>query len=86
MLRYVLTGEDVLFCRACSVMPTVNVNGTLRHLLLTPVQLDEYQLQMHHVLTRYLQRLQWLLSGACRKNATEHIISYHVRNLWCVHC
>jgi len=75
MLRYVLTGEDVLFCRACSVMPTVNVNGTLRHLLLTPVQLDEYQLQMHHVLTRYLQRLQWLLSGACRKNATEHIIS-----------
>ena len=49
--------------RSCNVLPTVNVNGTLRHLLLTPVQLEEYQLQLQHVLTRYLQRLQWLLSG-----------------------
>jgi len=50
-------------CRSCNVFPTVNVNGTLRHLLLTPFQLIEYQQQLQHVLSRYLQRLQWLLSG-----------------------
>ena len=49
--------------RSCNIFPTVNVNGTQRHLLLTPVQLVEYQQQLQHVLTRYLQRLQWLLSG-----------------------
>jgi len=57
---FVLSGG----CRSCNVFPTVNVNGALRHLLLTPVQLVEYQQQLQHVLTRYLQRLQWLLSGS----------------------
>ena len=68
-------------CRSCNVFPTVNVNGTLRHLLLTPVQLEEYQLQLQHVLTRYLQRLQWLLSGL---SASTYWTASHVKSKLCI--
>jgi ribosomal protein S15P/S13E len=53
-------------CRTCNVFPTINYQGTLRHLQLLPHELREYEEQLEHALTRYLKRLQWLLSGSRR--------------------
>jgi len=71
-----IISSDSVCCRSCNVFPTVNVNGTLRHLLLTPVQLVEYQQQLEHVLTRYLQRLQWLLLGNVGTSEEFHATVY----------
>lgn len=45
------------------VFPTVNVKGTMKYMQLLPHELNEYEVQLEKVLTRYLKRLQWLLSG-----------------------
>jgi uncharacterized protein with von Willebrand factor type A (vWA) domain len=52
--------------RYCSIFPSINVNGTVRHLQLKPGELLEYQEQCEKVLLRYIKRLQWLLSGSRR--------------------
>ena len=49
--------------RSCNIFPTINVGGTLKHLQLLPHELSEYEEQIEKVLTRYIKRLQWLLSG-----------------------
>ena len=49
--------------RYCTVFPTINVNGTLKHLQLLPHELLQYEEQLDTVLKRYLLRLQWLLAG-----------------------
>ena len=54
---------NILF-RHCSTFPSINVNGTVRHLQLKPGELKEYQDQCEKVLKRYVKRLQWLLSGS----------------------
>lgn len=50
----------------CTIFPTVNIKGTLKHLQLLPHELNEYEAQAERVLRRYLKRLQWLLSGSRR--------------------
>ena len=50
--------------RYCAIFPSINVNGTVRHLQLKPGELLEYQEQCEKVLVRYIKRLQWLLSGS----------------------
>lgn len=50
--------------KMCNIFPTINICGTLRHLLLTPPELLEFEEQAEYVLTCYLHRLQWLLSGS----------------------
>ena len=52
--------------RYCSTFPSININGTVRHLQLKPGELLEYQEQCEQVLVRYVKRLQWLLSGSRR--------------------
>lgn len=50
--------------RYCSNFPSININGTIRHLNLKPGELKDYQDQCEKVLKRYIKRLQWLLSGS----------------------
>jgi hypothetical protein len=64
--EHVAAINQAVDAKACNIFPTGNVSGTLCHLLLTRVQLMEYQQQIQRVLTRYLQRLQWLLAGSRR--------------------
>ncbi len=52
--------------RYCSTFPSININGTVRHLNLKQGELKEYQLQCENVIKRYVKRLQWLLSGSRR--------------------
>ncbi|XP_055507883.1 von Willebrand factor A domain-containing protein 3A [Leucoraja erinacea] len=52
--------------RHCASLPTVTINAQQRHLYLQPHELDEYMGQVQRLLRRYLQRLQWLLSGSRR--------------------
>lgn len=50
--------------RYCSAFPSINVNGTVRHLQLKKGELSSYTDQCEKVLKRYVKRLQWLLSGS----------------------
>ncbi|CAG5136343.1 unnamed protein product, partial [Candidula unifasciata] len=58
------------------VFPTVNVKGTMKYMQLLPHELNEYEVQLEKVLTRYLKRFQWLLSGSRRVFGT--IVHKHV--------
>ena len=49
--------------RYCSIFPSININGVVRHLQLKPGELKDYQEQCEIILKRYIRRLQWLLSG-----------------------
>uniref|UniRef100_A0A8C5QXN6 von Willebrand factor A domain containing 3A n=1 Tax=Leptobrachium leishanense TaxID=445787 RepID=A0A8C5QXN6_9ANUR len=48
----------------CSIFPSVEVNGVVKHLQFQPKELEEYIQQLEKVLRRYIERLQWLLSGS----------------------
>ncbi|XP_021267643.1 von Willebrand factor A domain-containing protein 3A isoform X2 [Numida meleagris] len=50
----------------CTIFPSVEVNGVVRHLQVQPKELEIYIEQIEKVLLRYLQRIQWLLSGSRR--------------------
>ncbi|XP_035404869.2 von Willebrand factor A domain-containing protein 3A [Cygnus atratus] len=52
--------------RYCTIFPSVEVNGVVKHLQVQSKQLEIYTEQMEKVLQRYLQRIQWLLSGSRR--------------------
>jgi hypothetical protein len=56
--------------RYCAIFPSINVNGTVRHLQLKPGELLDYQEQCERVLARYIRRLQWLLSSSRRTFGT----------------
>ncbi|XP_036408030.1 von Willebrand factor A domain-containing protein 3A [Megalops cyprinoides] len=50
----------------CSVLPSIQINGTVKHLQVTPRELDQYLTQTERLLHRYRQRMQWLLCGSRR--------------------
>lgn len=50
----------------CSVVPSIEVNGMVRHIQCTPRELEVYITCLERVMRRYIQRLQWLLSGSRR--------------------
>ncbi|XP_029432932.1 von Willebrand factor A domain-containing protein 3A [Rhinatrema bivittatum] len=50
----------------CTIFPSVEVNGAVKHLQFQPKELEEYIEQTEKVLRRYIQRMQWLLSGSRR--------------------
>ncbi|XP_076997692.1 von Willebrand factor A domain-containing protein 3A [Tamandua tetradactyla] len=50
----------------CSVFPSVEVNGMLRHIHWTLREIEAYITNLEKVMRRYVQRLQWLLSGSRR--------------------
>jgi von Willebrand factor A domain-containing protein 3 len=52
--------------RYCSIFPSINVNGTIKHLQLKNGELKTYADQCEKLLKRYIKRLQWLLSGSRR--------------------
>ncbi|XP_032929985.1 von Willebrand factor A domain-containing protein 3A isoform X1 [Catharus ustulatus] len=50
----------------CSIFPSAEINGVVKHLQLHPKELETYTEQLEKVLQRYIQRVQWLLSGSRR--------------------
>ncbi|NWV91919.1 VWA3A protein, partial [Machaerirhynchus nigripectus] len=50
----------------CSIFPSAEINGVVKHLQFHPKELEVYTEQLGKVLQRYLQRVQWLLSGSRR--------------------
>ncbi|XP_045632443.1 von Willebrand factor A domain-containing protein 3A isoform X2 [Ursus americanus] len=50
----------------CSVLPSIEINGIVRHIQWTPREIEAYITGLEKVLRRYVQRLQWLLSGSRR--------------------
>ncbi|XP_044160275.1 von Willebrand factor A domain-containing protein 3A [Bufo gargarizans] len=51
----------------CTIFPSVEINGIVKHLQFQPKELEEYIEQLEKTLKRYIQRLQWLLSGSRRQ-------------------
>ncbi|XP_069501706.1 von Willebrand factor A domain-containing protein 3A [Ambystoma mexicanum] len=54
----------------CSIFPSVEISGVVKHLQFQPKELEEYIDQVEKVLRRYIQRMQWLLSGSRRMFGT----------------
>ncbi|XP_057605312.1 von Willebrand factor A domain-containing protein 3A [Hippopotamus amphibius kiboko] len=50
----------------CSVFPSTEIHGMVRHIQCTPREIEAYITQLEKVMRRYVQRLQWLLSGSRR--------------------
>ncbi|XP_012500395.1 PREDICTED: von Willebrand factor A domain-containing protein 3A [Propithecus coquereli] len=50
----------------CSAFPSIEVNGVVRHIQWTPRDMEVYVRCVEKVMRRYVQRLQWLLSGSRR--------------------
>ncbi|OXB81802.1 UNVERIFIED_CONTAM: hypothetical protein H355_014999 [Colinus virginianus] len=50
----------------CAIFPSVEINGVVRHLQVQSKELETYIEQMEKLLLRYVQRIQWLLSGSRR--------------------
>uniref|UniRef100_H0WWW2 von Willebrand factor A domain containing 3A n=1 Tax=Otolemur garnettii TaxID=30611 RepID=H0WWW2_OTOGA len=51
----------------CSVFPSIEINGVVRHIQWTPRDMEVYIMCMEKVMRRYVQRLQWLLSAGSRR-------------------
>ncbi|KXJ28494.1 von Willebrand factor A domain-containing protein 3A [Exaiptasia diaphana] len=52
--------------RYCTIFPTVEVKGVVKHLHLLPHELRDYEEQVEKVMKRYVKRMQWLMSGSRR--------------------
>ncbi|NXS82228.1 VWA3A protein, partial [Erpornis zantholeuca] len=50
----------------CSIFPSAEINGVVKHLQFQPKELEIYTEQLRKALQRYIQRVQWLLSGSRR--------------------
>ncbi|TKC46560.1 hypothetical protein EI555_001848 [Monodon monoceros] len=50
----------------CSIFPSIEINGMVRHIQCTPREIDAYITHLEKVMRCYVQRLQWLLSGSRR--------------------
>lgn len=57
------TGRHVHAKWFCSIFPSIEVNGKVRHIDMSIKELDDYNAILSRVASRYLQRIQWLLSG-----------------------
>ncbi|XP_075035807.1 von Willebrand factor A domain-containing protein 3A isoform X2 [Mixophyes fleayi] len=64
--KLVPTLNKKVSAKYCTIFPSVEINGVVRHLQFQPRELEEYIEQLEKVLRRYIQRLQWLLSGSRR--------------------
>ncbi|KFQ29752.1 von Willebrand factor A domain-containing protein 3A, partial [Mesitornis unicolor] len=50
----------------CTIFPSVEISGVVKHLQFQSKELEIYIEQLEKVLQRYIQRIQWLLSGSRR--------------------
>ncbi|PIK46930.1 putative von Willebrand factor A domain-containing protein 3A [Apostichopus japonicus] len=64
--RHVNTLNKTVPAKYCSIFPSVNIKGSVKHLQLQAHELRDYEQKLESVLRRYLRRLQWLL-GASRR-------------------
>ncbi|XP_038067534.1 von Willebrand factor A domain-containing protein 3A-like isoform X2 [Patiria miniata] len=64
--RHIGTLNKSVTAKYCTIFPSVNIKGTVRHLQMQAHELQDYEKQIELVLRRYLRRLQWLL-GASRR-------------------
>ncbi|KAF6272538.1 von Willebrand factor A domain containing 3A [Rhinolophus ferrumequinum] len=60
------SGRTPAAAKTCSILPSVEVNGTVRHIHWTPREIEAYITCLQKVIRRYVHRLQWLLSGSRR--------------------
>ncbi|KFP63031.1 von Willebrand factor A domain-containing protein 3A, partial [Cariama cristata] len=54
----------------CTIFPSIEISGVVKHLQFQPKELEIYTEQLQKVLQRYIQRIQWLLSGSRRSFGT----------------
>ncbi|XP_077979926.1 von Willebrand factor A domain-containing protein 3A-like isoform X2 [Glandiceps talaboti] len=64
--KHVGTLSKNVAAKYCTIFPSVNIKGAVKHLQLQAHELIEYEEQLELVVRRYLKRLQWLLSGSRR--------------------
>ncbi|XP_063074803.1 von Willebrand factor A domain-containing protein 3A [Engraulis encrasicolus] len=50
----------------CAVLPSVELNGRVRHLQMSPGELQQYVCEAQRLLLLYHHRMHWLLSGSRR--------------------
>ncbi|XP_056607684.1 von Willebrand factor A domain-containing protein 3A isoform X4 [Triplophysa dalaica] len=48
----------------CAIFPSVQINGIVKHLHLTPAELKQYLSETEKLMQRYTQRMKWLLTGS----------------------
>ncbi|XP_008059962.1 von Willebrand factor A domain-containing protein 3A [Carlito syrichta] len=60
------SGQSSASTKYCSVLPSIEIHGVVRHIWWTPREMDMYITCLEKVMRRYVQRLQWLLSGSRR--------------------
>ncbi|KAK2097677.1 von Willebrand factor A domain-containing protein 3A [Saguinus oedipus] len=60
------SGQRSASARHCSIFPSIEIHGVVRHIQWTPREMEVYIRCVEKVLRRYVQRLQWLLSGSRR--------------------
>ncbi|XP_054549899.1 von Willebrand factor A domain-containing protein 3A [Talpa occidentalis] len=60
------SGQRSAPTKYCSVWPSIEINGVVKHVQWTPREMEAYIACLEKVMRRYVQRLQWLLSGSRR--------------------
>nr|XP_039264117.1 von Willebrand factor A domain-containing protein 3A-like [Styela clava] len=58
------TGGQIHAKWFCSIFPSVDVNDKVRHIDMNIQEIDDYEFQLSRLTKRYLQRMQWMLSGS----------------------
>ncbi|KAF4115471.1 hypothetical protein G5714_002960 [Onychostoma macrolepis] len=65
-IKLVPSVQKRVSAKYCAIFPSVQINGTVKHLHLTPGELKQYLSQTEKLMQRYSQRLEWLLTGSRR--------------------
>ncbi|XP_022382375.1 von Willebrand factor A domain-containing protein 3A isoform X7 [Enhydra lutris kenyoni] len=55
--------QGLMSTKYCSILPSIEINGIVRHIHWTPREMKAYITCLEKVMRRYVQRLQWLLSA-----------------------
>ncbi|XP_061848892.1 von Willebrand factor A domain-containing protein 3A isoform X2 [Colius striatus] len=64
------TLQKKVSAKYCAIFPSAEINGVVKHLHFQPKELEIYTEQLEKVLQRYVERIQWLLSGSRRSFGT----------------
>ncbi|XP_054992066.1 von Willebrand factor A domain-containing protein 3A [Sorex araneus] len=60
------TAQSSTSTKHCSILPSIKINGIVKHSRCTLRELEAYISGLEKLTRRYVQRLQWLLSGSRR--------------------
>ncbi|XP_048967263.1 von Willebrand factor A domain-containing protein 3A isoform X2 [Canis lupus dingo] len=58
--------QGLASAKHCAILPSIEINGRVRHIQWMPREIEVYITCLEKVMKRYVQRLQWLLSGSRR--------------------